>query len=701
LQILIITCLHYIYDANGNQLTVGDKAGTINREYDQLNRVTKLTDVNDNVIQYEYNKVGDITTITYPDGKKVNYTYDKSRQMTSVTDWAGRATKYSYDANKRLVKTIRPNGSVLTQTYNTKGQMTQKKDISATGKVISQTKYTYDQNGNVIKEEEGGESDGEADPATTVKYGDLNGDKVINSIDLALMKRYLFGVVSSFPSADGLKAADLNGDGVINTIDYSLMKRFTSGLISNFPVQSNAIKIENMSMKYDTNNRVSNVNGKAVTYDADGNMINGPLGFDFGNYSFDSKNRLISTNGRQSQSVNQSVYTQYVYDAENNRIGQIQDGKQTSYVINPEAALSQVLVKTNPDGKKTYYVYGLGLIGQEDESGNYLTYHYDQRGSTIALTDISGNIVNRFKYSAYGELVSATDANGNTVANAVYGLNKITNITPLLFNGRDGVMTDNNGLYYMRARYYNPKIKRFVNEDIIKGDISDGRTLNRYAYVNGNPVSLIDPFGLSPNDGNEDEMKTLNLLKEYFGKFTFSLSWGVEGGCGLGAGANGGIVIDDTLLNEIIKSQGDIKQINLKKMAKHFMVYGTAEFGATTPAGGVSPQITITNAKSLSDTEGWGVNIGGSARISKVGIYLSYVGPLNPKRGHEYGGITVGFPNTVKLPDKRPLPAEFHGYITYTKDFGHPTYKITEKFVKLTYNACKKIAKLIKDNLHI
>lgn len=49
-------------------------------------------------------------------------------------------------------------------------------------------------------------------------------------------------------------------------------------------------------------------------------------------------------------------------------------------------------------------------------------------------------------------------------------------------------MTDDNGLYYMRARYYNPDIKRFINRDVLVGDISDGQSLNHYAYVNDNPV---------------------------------------------------------------------------------------------------------------------------------------------------------------------------------------------------------------------
>ena len=64
-------------------------------------------------------------------------------------------------------------------------------------------------------------------------------------------------------------------------------------------------------------------------------------------------------------------------------------------------------------------------------------------------------------------------------------------------NGRDGVVTDSNGLIYMRARYYSPDLRRFINADIVSGSISNAITLNRFAYANGNPVSFIDPFGLS------------------------------------------------------------------------------------------------------------------------------------------------------------------------------------------------------------
>ena len=127
-----------------------------------------------------------------------------------------------------------------------------------------------------------------------------------------------------------------------------------------------------------------------------------------------------------------------------------------------------------------YYAYGLSLLYETLETAiitNTLICHYDYRGSTVALTDQIGNVTDRFEYSAYGTL---TYRSGNTD-------------TPFLFNGRYGVQTDPNGLLYMRARYYNPYICRFINPDPI--GFSGG--LNWYAYADGNPVNYLDPFGLA------------------------------------------------------------------------------------------------------------------------------------------------------------------------------------------------------------
>ena len=133
--------------------------------------------------------------------------------------------------------------------------------------------------------------------------------------------------------------------------------------------------------------------------------------------------------------------------------------------------LSQVLVKEESE-RETFYIYGLGLLGEERE-GRYWSYHFDVRRSTVALSDEKGEVVDRFGYGPYGELVSG---NGGR--------------TPFLFNGMFGVMSDGNGLYYMRARFYSPVMKRFISPDVLLGD--KGQSLNRLAYVTGNPMILLD-----------------------------------------------------------------------------------------------------------------------------------------------------------------------------------------------------------------
>ena len=94
-------------------------------------------------------------------------------------------------------------------------------------------------------------------------------------------------------------------------------------------------------------------------------------------------------------------------------------------------------------------------------------------------------MTNRFNYSTYGELLTADKA-------------VVVDITRFLYNGEYGVQTDANGLYYMRSRYYSPEIRRFINQDVVTGSINQSASLNRYSYVEGNPVSYTDPFGLSP-----------------------------------------------------------------------------------------------------------------------------------------------------------------------------------------------------------
>ena len=256
----------------------------------------------------------------------------------------------------------------------------------------------------------------------------------------------------------------------------------------NFDAASNVLADD---CTYDVNNRLTSFKENSITYDADGNMTDAFLNEQNVNFVFDSRNRLISD----------GTHT-YTYNAENTRIRSVCNNVETHYTYNTNASLSQLLVKRT-GGNITKYVYGLGLIGEESQ-GSFKTYHFDYRGSTVAITDEAGIITDTFAYDTYGKLVNRTGE---------------TN-TPFLYNGRDGVMTEENGLYYMRARYYSPELKRFINADVVSGEIANSPTLNRYAYANGNPISNVDPLGLSADDKNPlsaNQMTDLlqQVLKEF------------------------------------------------------------------------------------------------------------------------------------------------------------------------------------------
>ena len=93
-------------------------------------------------------------------------------------------------------------------------------------------------------------------------------------------------------------------------------------------------------------------------------------------------------------------------------------------------------------------------------------------------------MVGRFAYTPFGDL-AAQDGER----------------PPFLFNGRDGVITDANGLCDMRARRYRPAQLRFLERDFLLGDLGVPQSLAPYAYVIGDPIQLVDPLGLSHSSG--------------------------------------------------------------------------------------------------------------------------------------------------------------------------------------------------------
>ncbi|WP_010246591.1 glycoside hydrolase family 88 protein [Acetivibrio cellulolyticus] len=81
----------------------------------------------------------------------------------------------------------------------------------------------------------------DTDKVTSSKVGDVSGDGNINSIDFALMKQLLLGIIAELPAEDGLKASDLNGDDSFNSVDFAIMRIYLLGMIPDFPVNTGNI----------------------------------------------------------------------------------------------------------------------------------------------------------------------------------------------------------------------------------------------------------------------------------------------------------------------------------------------------------------------------------------------------------------------------------------------------------------------------
>jgi len=167
----------------------------------------------------------------------------------------------------------------------------------------------------------------------------------------------------------------------------------------------------------------------------------------------------------------------YEYDPSGRRIEKDVDGYKTTYVYDGGNVIAEYDGNNNLTRK---YIHGarvdelVCMIDVVDSNAVYY-YHYDALGSVVALSDSAGDSCQSYEYSVYGQ-VAASDP--NFIAN------------PYMFTGRR--FDYETGLYYYRARYYNPYIGRFLQTD----PVGYGGGINWYAYCGNNPLNFMDPSGL-------------------------------------------------------------------------------------------------------------------------------------------------------------------------------------------------------------
>ena len=451
----------FAYDAKGNLISSTDPLGYITKYgYDGVGRLTSRTDAKGSVVYYSYDGLDRVTRVTYPDGI-IRYNYD-STVLTSIVGKDGQTTSFEYDDLDRMSEVIYPDGGTIEYGYDQVGNR-----IFITYPNDKTVWYIYD----------------EANRLTRVK--DWWNNNTVYTYDpagnLISTKNLPYGTVTTCAYDDAsrlvsLKTTKSNGT-TICSYQYSLDAAGNRIAISGVePLEPN-LAYADIRYTYNQDNQLLTANGTTFQYDKNGNLFSKTENGATTTYSYDYDNRL-------TQVLTADSTYQYKYDALGNRVAKTKGGVATNYYVDINRLLPEVLAETDADRNPiSYYIYGIGLIskiydieyGWEDDIAYY---HYDGLGNTVALTDQSSNVINKYAYTPFGELAGIEEAEDTQ--------------NPFRYVGKFGVMDDENGLLYMRARYYVPDLGRFLSGDPIW--FIDGT--NSYSYVSNNPNNFVDPLGL-------------------------------------------------------------------------------------------------------------------------------------------------------------------------------------------------------------
>jgi len=134
------------------------------------------------------------------------------------------------------------------------------------------------------------------------------------------------------------------------------------------------------------------------------------------------------------------------------------------------------------------YITSSGVTQKLAQYEGTFYYMKDSQGTVTSLLDPSGGVVQKYNYRSYGKLINIKNGSGQDISQNPVLRSSFTYI------GRE--YEDETGLFYMRARYYDPSTGRFMQKDPIPGDIRVPQTvINQFIYAGNNPVMFTDPSG--------------------------------------------------------------------------------------------------------------------------------------------------------------------------------------------------------------
>ncbi|MFC1637727.1 RHS repeat-associated core domain-containing protein, partial [Candidatus Margulisiibacteriota bacterium] len=517
----------YTYDRQGGLIRIKYSDGTINSfKYDPVGNLTLKTNAKDQSARYSHDAINRIKHISYADQAfDVFYTYDEGAngkgKLTSMRDRSGRAA-FSYDRRGRLTSKDQSIGSVTATTYysyDNRGNILFRKDPVGSHK----TYYSYDglsRVRDVKRDTKNGQrtvATYSYDPDSTIReIRFLNGTRMAYTYDrrnrvdtIRLTDRtgkemlkhdYDYDNVGNRTALNvaNVESISYDYDNVYRLTDVEYSHSDGGSLFQYDPVGNRTrFKYPYGDIQYFYESRSNqldylklNQHGKIeYSFDANGNLIKeeyykGPEVTSTANYTYDPEDRLLQINYPYISVPNvdapliPDTVISMVYDGDGKRVKKTAADGTTLYHYD---LINNVLCETDEGGQaKAYYIYANGQrICRVDPQGKMFFYHNDALGSPALITDEDGEVRQRYLFEPFGSILASK------------GKENDNNYT---FTGKE--YDRDSGLFYYGARYYDPKIGRFITKDVAAPDHENPQTLNRYVYCMNNPLKYVDPAGL-------------------------------------------------------------------------------------------------------------------------------------------------------------------------------------------------------------
>jgi RHS repeat-associated protein len=510
------SAVDYSYDPAGNRVAVDvNGASLVSYSYDDASRLAGITH-GAMSFGFGYDNVDRRMSLTYPNGITTAYEFDALSRLTHLTA-AKQATLveqvlYGYNAaSERTSKTL----PEFTESYGYDASSrltTARRSLGSPGRWVfgydsvgnrlttqvdnSVTAATYDLRNRLLTRTAGGplRVHGELDEPGTVK---------VNGRAVPLLAGNAFETtINATPGTNSFVVEATDADGRVRTNTY----------------QVNVAPI-----------------GANYSYDANGSLSLAVEGSDTRAYEWNAENQLVRVCAGDPCTA-ENLIARYRYDPLGRRVRKIAGGVTTSYAYDGQ----DIIKETRSDGAAYTYIHGPSFdepLARIDGSGAVAYYHADGVGSIVEMTDAAGAAISTRRYDAWGNLEVGAAEPGYA------------------FTGRE--WDPEVGLYYYRARYYDPKVGRFISEDPIE---FAGGDIVLYGYVGNVPTNRRDPLGLEwrAPDAYTGTLTIIPIIPPFVtggGTLTVDRNGSIYGGPAVTAGFPTGFggSLAGTYINQLLK----------------------------------------------------------------------------------------------------------------------------------------------------